>query len=259
MERNYKLYVHIAPNGKKYYGITGQKKVESRWNNGRNYKSNQHFTRAINKYGWDNIEHIIIYDDLTESEAKELEQYFIQWYDTTNRAYGYNKSLGGESGNASEETKQKISEANKGENNYWYGQKLSEEHRRKLSESHKGQKLPEEQKRKISEARKGIKLSEETKRRISKARKGIKLSEETKQKLSEANKGKNTGKEHHHAKSVICTTTNNVFYTVTDGAKYYNITHACSISQCCKGKKKSAGKSSTGEKLIWKYIDIIEL
>lgn len=96
MERNYKLYVHIAPNGKKYYGITKQR-PEQRWLNGKGY-SNQYFTRAINKYGWGNIEHIVLYDDLTEDEAKELEQYMIQWYDTANPNYGYNITLGGESG-----------------------------------------------------------------------------------------------------------------------------------------------------------------
>ena len=96
MERNYKLYVHIAPNGKKYYGIT-KRDAAIRWNNGKGY-DNQYFSRAISKYGWDNIEHIVIYDDLTENEAKELEQYYIQWYDTANRKYGYNITLGGEGG-----------------------------------------------------------------------------------------------------------------------------------------------------------------
>ena len=38
----------------------------------------------------------------------------------------------------SEETKRKISEANKGEKNYWYGKKHSEETKKKLSEAHKG-------------------------------------------------------------------------------------------------------------------------
>ena len=48
----------------------------------------------------------------------------------------------------SEETKKKISEANK-------GRKLSAEHKKKISEAHKGKKLSEETKRKISEGHRG--------------------------------------------------------------------------------------------------------
>ena len=82
------------------------------------------------------------------------------------------------------------------------GKVVSEETRRKLSESHKGQtpwnkgrKMSEsyhseETKRKVSEALKGRVLSEETKRKIGEAHKGKLVSEETRRKLSEANKGK---------------------------------------------------------------------
>ena len=49
-----------------------------------------------------------------------------------------------------EETKKKISEANK-------GQKPTEEAKKKMSESHKGKKFSEEHKKKLSEIHKGIK------------------------------------------------------------------------------------------------------
>jgi len=48
----------------------------------------------------------------------------------------------------SEETKKKISEANK-------GRKLSEETKKKISEAHKGKKLSEETKKKIGEGHRG--------------------------------------------------------------------------------------------------------
>lgn len=48
----------------------------------------------------------------------------------------------------SEETKKKISEANK-------GRKLSPEHKKKISEAHKGKKLSAETKQKISEGHRG--------------------------------------------------------------------------------------------------------
>ena len=65
-ERNYKLYVHISPSNKRYYGITGLKKCEDRWKNGAGYANNKHFTRAINKYTWDNFEHKVLFDNLTK-------------------------------------------------------------------------------------------------------------------------------------------------------------------------------------------------
>ncbi len=137
MEKNYKLYVHIAPNGKRYYGITKQNIIK-RWNHGHGYKGNEYFTRAINKYGWDNIKHEVLFDGLTESEAQELEKYMIQWYDTANRKYGYNISLGGESANGfhhTEETKQKISKT-------LSGRQLAEETKQKMSEARMGKNHP---------------------------------------------------------------------------------------------------------------------
>lgn len=135
-KRNYKLYVHISPSNKRYYGITGREKVELRWQNGRGYIGNEYFTRAINKYGWANFQHIILFDNLTEQEANLLEKCYIALYDTTNPKYGYNQSLGGNIPN--EEAKRKISEANKGENNHFYGKHHTEEAKRKVSEANKG-------------------------------------------------------------------------------------------------------------------------
>lgn len=77
---------------------------------------------------------------------------------------------------------------------------LSEETRKKISETKKGKKMPplsEEHKRKISESTKGKKhmpFSEETRKKMSESRKGKPKSEEAKQKLSESMKGKNKGK-----------------------------------------------------------------
>ena len=271
LTRNYKLYVHIAPNGKKYYGITKQK-PEQRWRNGKGYSDNQHFVRAIDKYGWDNIEHIVLQEGLDIEEAKELEQYMIQWYDTANRAYGYNISLGGDACNMSEETRKKKSELVKGEKNPMYGKPVPESTRKKISDANKGENNfmygkhhSEETKQKISNALKGKCRSEESRKKQSESVKGEKNpwygkhpSKETRKKMSDAQKGKYTGKDNHNARSVICITTNSVFYTATEGGRYYNANNG-SITSCCRGKQKSAGKLPDGTKLVWKYIDIIEL
>ena len=61
--------MHICPNGKKYIGITGRK-PQYRWNNGKGYLANEYFTNNINKYGRENIKHIILYQNLTKKEAE---------------------------------------------------------------------------------------------------------------------------------------------------------------------------------------------
>ena len=72
----YTVYQHKNKiNGKVYIGITMQE-PEKRWGvNGRNYKSSPHFYSAIQKYGWDNFEHNILFTNLTKEEAclKEIE------------------------------------------------------------------------------------------------------------------------------------------------------------------------------------------
>ena len=98
----------------------------------------------------------------------------------------------------SAETKKKISKALKGEANYWFGKHLSEEHKKKLSEAHKGLKASEETKKKISESLKGRQHSEETKKKISDAHKGVKrkkFSEEHMRRMSESLKGRKFSKE----------------------------------------------------------------
>ena len=68
MDRKYVVYVHINKiNGKRYYGITSMKE-KTRWHNGRGYKT-QHFARAIDKYGWEGFDHVVIARGLTEDEA----------------------------------------------------------------------------------------------------------------------------------------------------------------------------------------------
>ena len=62
---NYSVYKHICPNGKVYIGITMQN-PKKRWKNGAGYKNNKYFWNSIVKYGWDNICHDILYENLTK-------------------------------------------------------------------------------------------------------------------------------------------------------------------------------------------------
>lgn len=81
-----------------------------------------------------------------------------------------------------EETKRRISEANK-------GRIITPEMRRKISETLTGRIEPDHVRQKKSESRIGLKHSEETRRKISISNTGKVPSEETRKKLSEANKG----------------------------------------------------------------------
>ena len=64
------------------------------------------------------------------------------------------------------------------------------------------------------------------------------------------------GSKNHMAKKVKCITTNEIFNTMKEAGEKYNIKNTCNITQCCKGKRKSAGKHPiTGKKLVWEYVE----
>ena len=130
-ENRWTLYVHInKTNFKKYVGITSQK-PEYRWNYGRAYKQCPHFNNAIQKYGWSGFEHIIIFDNLLEDEAKSEEKRLIALWRTQDRRFGYNSTAGGDG---------------------LCGYQASDEVRRRWGESHIGSKRSEETKRRMSES-----------------------------------------------------------------------------------------------------------
>lgn len=80
--------------------------------------------------------------------------------------------------------------------------KLSEEHKKKISNSLKGRelhKIDEETKKKISDKLKGKALPEETKRKMSEAHKGKKLSESHKESLRNLWNSEEYRKKHHES------------------------------------------------------------
>jgi group I intron endonuclease len=201
---DYTVYVHITPNNKMYIGITHLKPNYRYGKDGNGYSGCTLFWRAIQKYGWNNIKHIVLFENLSKEVACECEKYLIAKYQTNNPQFGYNNSKGGDSGSyghkMSEESKAKISKAMK-------GRKLSEETKRKVGEANskalKGRHVADDVKKKISEHTKGKNNpfygkhhTEESKKKISEALKGNKPhlghkhSEEAKRKMSLAKKGK---------------------------------------------------------------------
>ena len=112
-EKQYKVYMHEFPNGKKYVGITMQDS-ETRWQRGNGYVRNKYMARAIKKYGWDNITHKILFDGLTKDEACLKECSLILKYKTNQKEYGYNIESGGTTPSITEETKEKLRQAHLG-------------------------------------------------------------------------------------------------------------------------------------------------
>ena len=105
----------------------------------------------------------------------------------------------------------------------------------------------------ISLANKGKQRSEETKQKMSESSKGKRHTEETKRKMSEnsAMKGK-FGSEYPNSKKVAQYDKQThelikVWGGIREVERELGINHS-SISQCCKGKRKSAGG------FVWRYV-----
>lgn len=138
--------------------------------------------------------------DITQKELKALRMYYNRpaselIFLTSREHNAFKKGK-----HRSEETKNKLSTANKGEKNPMYGKHLSEEHKNKLSEVNKGnayakghtpwnkgKKMSEEYCRKNSESHKGRQAGEKH------PMYGKKHSDAAKKKMSEAKKGKHKG------------------------------------------------------------------
>lgn len=186
----YTVYKHICPNSKIYIGIT-QQEPNKRWLNGLGYQTQRLFSKAIKKYGWQNIEHVILFTGLTREEAESIEIELISEYKSDIPKYGYNLDKGGKTaGKMSEETKRIIGEKAKIR---MTGRKLSEETKRRIGEKSKGntygRNASEETRRKLSNAAKinslGRVTSDKTKQKLRGINTGKKLSDETKRKISE--------------------------------------------------------------------------
>lgn len=135
--KKYAVYCHTnKTNGKRYVGITCRK-PEHRWNNGKGYAENAHFSRAIEKYGWDGFSHDILYEGLSSHEACAIEISLIKRWRLTDPDRGYNQSSGGEHGNPNERTRAKMSKSNK-ESSYWRGKHLPDAVKAKMSLAKKG-------------------------------------------------------------------------------------------------------------------------
>lgn len=81
------IYMHKFPNGMIYIGQACNYKW--RWREGKGYEQKA-MKDAIEKYGWDNIEHIILEENVDEKDSDERENYYIGKYESYKNEKGYN-------------------------------------------------------------------------------------------------------------------------------------------------------------------------
>ena len=176
-EKKWCVYMHTNKiNGKRYVGITSLLPIR-RWGlSGQGYKT-QYFKRAIDKYGWDNFEHEVLFENIQKEEAKEIEMELILKYKTKNKNLGYNLTDGGEGSTGvviTEETRQKLIESHLGQVTWNKGMKGLYKQSEDVVKSHLDKWKSEEYINKQTLAHMGNKQSEDTKLKISKNNKNSK-------------------------------------------------------------------------------------
>jgi group I intron endonuclease len=111
--KKWSVYIHTSPSGKAYIGITCD--IKHRWRgNGSGYKGSTRIWYAILKYGFDNFKHDILYRGLTKAEAEKKEIELIKQYNSTDERFGYNLQQGGKIRLLTEESRKKLSDSLKG-------------------------------------------------------------------------------------------------------------------------------------------------
>ena len=213
----YTVYKHTSPSGKVYIGITSSP-VNRRWQNGKGYRQHRYFNAAIQKYGWQNFTHEILFSNLSKYDACEKEKELIMLYNSTDRRFGYNQSTGGESGAC--------------------GVHPSQETIEKLRRASTGRKRGVEELKKFSEKMRGHPVSKETREKISNSLKGRphKHSQETLRKIAKAN-----------GKPVVCVETGELFYSAVEASRQMGLSK-CAVWYAVKNGQKSKG-------FHWKYLE----
>lgn len=275
----YTVYGHLTPSLKWYFGIT-KKKPRKRWGRGCNY-STQYFARAIRKYGWDNIYHYIVATGLTKDQACQLERELIAKYNTMNPAFGYNCTAGGDCGTEgyrfTDEQRKRIGERNialgikpprtpKGTPPWNKGKPNSIEARLKMSASHKGVKLSKRHAAAIGEGHKKPVWCLDTGRMFICAKDAAIEYGVSENGIRSVCCGRtataggyrwayinepHTSKDARKTKKVVmCVETGEIFQSISDAARNYNL-KPNAIQNVC------AGRSHTSGGLHWKYVDEI--
>lgn len=243
----YEIYkITNNENGLIYIGYTTLG-LKERFRHHAKYKKSV-ISQAIREHGKECFDIACIDTAQTKKEAIQKEKHWTLFYRSNEPEFGYNIAVGFSmyGHEVSEETRKKISESNKGkpglkgEDNPNYGASPSPETRKKISESLKGRYTGEKN------PFYGKKHSDEFRQKVSgenhwTTRK--EFSEETRKKMSAAQSG---AKSNNH-KACMCIETGETFPYVRAVTLKYGLSE-CHIHDVCKGKRKRCGG------FHWKYI-----
>ena len=182
--------IHNLVNGKSYIGKS-ERDIDRKFRQHiRGSNSNEHLQNAIKKYGIENFEFTVL-EYCEPKDCCDRERYWIEYYDSMNPNYGYNKTGGGECASGFKMSKEATLKATKTRKEHFeqglYEIKHTEESRQKLRDSWARRKAN------------GYKMSDETRKKLSESKKGCKWREEQKEKVSQSMRGKNNhfyGKHH---------------------------------------------------------------
>lgn len=243
----YEIYkITNLKNGMVYIGYTSMG-LRERFRHHAKYK-NSLISQAIHEYGRDNFEICKIDSAETKEEAVEKEKAWTLYYKSNDREFGYNVAVGFSrfGHEVSEETRKKLSAANKGrpglsgENHPNYRVSPSDETRQKISDSLKGRYAGEKNPfygRKHGESFRS-KVSGENHWTTRQS-----FSDETRAKMSAAQAG---ARSNNH-RACMCIETGETFPYVKAAEMKYGF-QASHIHSVCKGNRKRCGGYH------WKYI-----
>lgn len=231
------IYKIISPSNRVYIGQSTN--VYGRFKTYRIISASKHQTRLHRSFLKHGIKkHTFEILQICEPDMlNQLEVHYIELYGSFNSTHGLNLRGGGNSGGAlSEETKEKVSRARR-------GQKLkpcSEETKRKISVAQKG--IP----KKIAPWNKGKKLSHDQKKNLFGRGLGKKLSEEQKLKMRGWKHTKeaiikigNASRGSTHTRKIVLNTATGIYYdSATEAAKATNIPYS-SFAMLLSGRKKN--------------------
>lgn len=248
--------IHNILNDKRYIGQSTD--IYNRWDIHKNQLRKQcHFNdylqNAWNKHGEDAFEFNIL-EICSADLLNEKECFYISKYETIDHNKGYNLKQGGNGLQVSDESRLKMSKAQRqrwtdelrqvlsdrysGENNPFYGKHHTKEVGLKISESNKNRKWSEESKKKTSEALKGRNPWNT----------GIVTPQYVRDKISRSLKGRISP----NTKAVVQLTIDGQYIETFDSmaiAMLETGVSVGSISKCCTGRTKTA----RGFK--WEYRD----
>lgn len=199
-----KVYLITSPAGRKYVGST-KRKIEIRFKEYKNLlcTSQIRLYNSLVKHGVDNH----LFEVILEGEINlmyKMERILGEHHNVIDRHLGLNCHLPGYDDVPvliSEESRKKISDSKKGEKHWAFGKKIPDSTKIKMSKAHKGKLKSEETKKNISNGKKknytkekhynfGKKLTSETKKKMSISHTGKIRTKEHAENIGKANKGR---------------------------------------------------------------------